>query len=178
MTTSRLTVQGLPVDLYDDYHYALYQRLQQRQGTHVVTLNAEMVMQACRQPALRTVIQQAELVVPDGVGITLYLKLRGRGTYHAPGIDLVSQVLDRLQGEPIFFLGGAPGVAEQAIRYWQQRNPNLVIVGYHHGYFTPAEENALVDEITQKQPRLILVALGVPRQELWIYQHRRCCPQA
>ncbi|MCS7292621.1 MAG: WecB/TagA/CpsF family glycosyltransferase, partial [Gloeomargarita sp. SKYBB_i_bin120] len=56
--------------------------------------------------------------------------------------------------------------------------PNLVIAGYHHGYFTPAEENALVDEITQKQPRLILVALGVPRQELWIYQHRRCCPQA
>ncbi|MCS7032255.1 MAG: WecB/TagA/CpsF family glycosyltransferase, partial [Gloeomargarita sp. SKYG116] len=153
MTTSRLTVQGLPVDLYDDYYHALYQRLQQRQGTHVVTLNAEMVMQACRQPALRTVIQQAELVVPDGVGITLYLKLRGRGTYHAPGIDLVSQVLDRLQGELVFFLGGAPGVAEQAIRYWQQRNPNLVIAGYHHGYFTPAEENALVDEITQKQPR-------------------------
>ncbi|MEN9228444.1 MAG: WecB/TagA/CpsF family glycosyltransferase [Gloeomargarita sp. GMQP_bins_120] len=178
MRNSRLSLEGLPIDLCADYVQLLYRRLQQGQGTHVVTLNAEMVMQARRQPALKTVIQRAELVVPDGVGITLYLRLRGQGTYHAPGIDLVGQILSRLQGEAVFFLGGAPGVAEKAVHYWQQRNPQLTIAGYHHGYFTPDEERAILDTLIQKQPRLILVAMGVPRQELWIAQHRSCCPQA
>jgi N-acetylglucosaminyldiphosphoundecaprenol N-acetyl-beta-D-mannosaminyltransferase len=95
----------------------------------VVTLNAEMVMQARSNPALKTLIQGAELVVPDGVGVTLYLRLRRCGTYHAPGIDLVSQVLAHLQAETVFFLGGAPGVAAQAVQYWQHRNPHLSIVG-------------------------------------------------
>ncbi len=173
-----LTIQGLPIHLLTDYVGWLAERVAAGRCTQVVTLNAEMVMQATRNPALTRVIQQAELVVPDGVGVTLYLWLRRQGTYHAPGIDLVSQVLMRLRGETVFFLGGAPGVGERAAQYWLQRNPDLGIAGVQHGYFTPAAELDIVSQLQHHQPRLILVALGVPRQELWIQQYRHVCPQS
>ncbi|APB32857.1 glycosyl transferase, WecB/TagA/CpsF family [Gloeomargarita lithophora Alchichica-D10] len=175
---SVLTIQGLPIHLLADYAQWLRERVEQGQGTQVVTLNAEMVMQAAQNPSLKAVIQQAELVVPDGVGVTWYLKLRRRGTYHAPGIDLVSQVLAHLQGKAVFFLGGAPEVGERAAQYWRQRNPNLVMAGVRHGYFSPAEEAEIVAQLQRQQPRLILVALGVPRQEIWIQKHRHICPQS
>ncbi|MEN9280469.1 MAG: WecB/TagA/CpsF family glycosyltransferase [Gloeomargarita sp. DG_1_4_bins_134] len=173
-----LTIQGLPIHLLTDYAHWLQGRVATGQGTQVVTLNAEMVMQAAQNPALKTAIQQAELVVPDGVGVTLYLKLRRQGTYHAPGIDLVAEVLSQLRGATVFFLGGAPGVGAQAAQYWQKRNPDLVITGIYHGYFTTEEETKIVAQLELQQPRLILVALGVPRQELWIYRHRHLCPQS
>ncbi len=173
-----LTIQGLPIHLLADYVRWLQERIETGQSTHVVTLNAEMVMQAGQNPALKRVIQQAELVVPDGVGVTLYLRLRRQGTYHAPGIDLVSQVLAHLQGSGVFFLGGAPGVATQAAQYWQQRHPHFPVVGVQHGYFSPAEELGIVAQLQHQQPRLILVALGVPRQEFWIQQYRHICPQS
>ena len=173
-----LTIQGLPIHLLPDYAQALRERVSGGLSTHVVTLNAEMVMQARSNPALKTLIQGAELVVPDGVGVTLYLRLRRCGTYHAPGIDLVSQVLAHLQAETVFFLGGAPGVAAQAVQYWQHRNPHLSIVGVQHGYFTPEEEGEILAQLQHQQPRLILVALGVPRQEFWIQQHRHLCPES
>lgn len=106
---SVLTIQGLPIHLIPDYAQWLRERVAEGHGMHVVTLNAEMVMQAVRNPRLKTVIQQAELVVPDGVGVTLYLQLRRCGTYHAPGIDLVGQVLAHLRQETVFFLGGGTG---------------------------------------------------------------------
>ncbi|HBE17723.1 MAG TPA: glycosyltransferase, partial [Cyanobacteria bacterium UBA11367] len=64
---------GLPVHLEDDYNSWLGSRLQQKIGSHVVTLNAEMVMQAESNPALAHVIQKAELVIPDGAGVIFYL---------------------------------------------------------------------------------------------------------
>ncbi|MEN9218804.1 MAG: WecB/TagA/CpsF family glycosyltransferase [Gloeomargarita sp. DG_2_bins_126] len=177
-TPTVLTIQGLPIHLLADYPGWLRARVERGQPTHVVTLNAEMVMQARHHPALKTAIQQAELVVPDGVGVTLYLQLRRQGRYHAPGIDLVAEVLSQLRGATVFFLGGAPGVGAQAARYWQKRNPDLTIAGVQHGYWTAPEEAALLGQLERQQPRLILVALGVPRQELWIHRHRHLCPQS
>lgn len=71
------SVLGLPVHLLNNYSDWLLDCVQQQQGVHVVTLNAEMAMQAEQNPALATVIRNAELVIPDGAGVALYLKLRG-----------------------------------------------------------------------------------------------------
>jgi N-acetylglucosaminyldiphosphoundecaprenol N-acetyl-beta-D-mannosaminyltransferase len=67
------SVLGLPVHLMTNYPSWLLECLQQGRGTHVVTLNAEMTMQAERNPSLAEVIQNADLVIPDGAGVVLYL---------------------------------------------------------------------------------------------------------
>lgn len=175
-------VLGLPVHLLDDYDHWLGSRLHQRLGSHVVTLNSEMVMQAERNEALANIIRKAELVIPDGAGVTLYLRLQGQRQQRCPGIELAESLL-RQAGElgesaSVFFYGGSPSVALEAARVWQKQFPKLAIAGVEHGYLSPEAEQELQVTLKKQQPNLILVGLGVPRQELWIAQNRHLCPQA
>lgn len=176
------SVLGLPIHLMDDYITWLRSRLEQGVGTHVITLNAEMTIQAEQHLALAQAIQQAELVIPDGAGIVLYMLLRGKRIQRCPGIELAELLLQSIGQTqtscPVFFYGGSPGVAAKAAKTWQQRSPHLQVVGSDHGFLSPTEVERLEQTLQKLQPRLILVGLGVPRQELWIAQNRHLCPQA
>ncbi|NJL35518.1 MAG: WecB/TagA/CpsF family glycosyltransferase [Leptolyngbyaceae cyanobacterium SM1_4_3] len=185
----QLTVLGLPVHLLDDYSGWLVQRLNQRKGVHVVTLNAEMSMMAEQNAALANVIRQADLVIPDGAGVVFYLWLRGKQVRRHPGIELAEALLRRSLPSPadsfspdrpltIFFYGGAPGVCQAAAEIWQQRVPELAIVGTQHGYLTPEDQPQFRQMLKDLQPDIMLVGLGVPRQEMWIAEHRYLCPEA
>ncbi|HEY9602327.1 MAG TPA: WecB/TagA/CpsF family glycosyltransferase [Allocoleopsis sp.] len=178
----KFPVLGLPVHLLDDYNRWLGTRLHQQIGSHVVTLNSEMVMQAEGNEPLANVIHKAELVIPDGAGVVLYLKLQGQQQRRCPGIELAENLLRQASqlGEscPVFFYGGAPGVAECAAKVWQQKLPQLAIAGIENGFLSPEAEQQFKLALKAKQPRLILVGLGVPRQELWIAQNRHLCPQS
>ncbi len=176
-------VLGLPVHLLQNYSGWLVSRAQQQLGCHVVTLNAEMTMQAEDNPRLASVIHQADLVIPDGSGIVLYLMLQGQQMQRCPGIELAESLLKEFGQSSdelgsVFFLGGTPGVAQKAADIWQNRFPGLAIAGTHHGYLTPEDEQAVQQTLRGLQPRLVLVGLGVPRQEFWIAEHRHLCPQS
>lgn len=175
-------VLGVPVHLLQNYSTWLTSRAQQQLGTHVVTLNAEMTMQAEENPRLASVIHQADLVIPDGSGIVLYLMLQGQQMQRCPGIELAESLLCEFGASPelgsVFFFGSAPDVAEQAAEVWKKQSPGLAIAGTHHGYLTPELDLALQQTLKDRQPRLILVGLGVPRQEFWIAEHRHLCPHA
>jgi N-acetylglucosaminyldiphosphoundecaprenol N-acetyl-beta-D-mannosaminyltransferase len=175
-------VLGLPVHLLQNYPNWLLEQVQQQRGTHVVTLNAEMAMQAEQNPDLAAVIHKAELVIPDGAGVVLYLKLRGRQVERCPGIELAEAVLrqaaDLESPCSVFFYGAAPETIQAAATTWQQRLPNLQLVGTQHGYLSPEEQPQLWETLKALQPQIILVGLGVPRQELWIAQHRHLCPHS
>lgn len=177
------SVLGLPIHVSQDYPGWLVSRLQQRLGVQVVTLNAEMAMQAEQNPALEQVIRLAGLVIPDGAGVVLYLKfLRRKQIQRFPGIELAESLLRRSieldQPCPVFFYGGAPGVAETAAKRWQQNLPQLPIAGIQHGYLASEDQPQFLQMLSQLQPRIILVGLGVPRQELWIAEHRYLCPES
>jgi len=177
----QFSVLGLPVHILDDYAGWLIERLHQGLGSHVVTLNAEMAMQAEQNPALADVIRSAELVIPDGSGVVLYLWLRGKSARRYPGIELAESLL-QLAGtlptsEPIFFFGGSPGVTAAAAETWQQKVKGLSIAS-QHGYLSADEEKDFRDRLTKMQPKLIFVGLGVPRQEFWIAENRHLCPQS
>ncbi len=176
------SVLGVPVHLLQNYSGWLISRAQQQLGCHVVTLNAEMTMQAEENPRLASVINQADLVIPDGSGVVLYLLMHGERMQRCPGIELAESLLKQFGQSPelgsVFFFGGAPGVADKAADTWQDRLPHLAIAGTHNGYLTPDTEAELLPRLKELQPRLILVGLGVPRQEFWIAEHRYLCPHA
>jgi N-acetylglucosaminyldiphosphoundecaprenol N-acetyl-beta-D-mannosaminyltransferase len=170
-----------PVHLLDDYSSWLMERLAEKRGTHVVTLNAEMAMLGDQDPAMTQVLREADLVIPDGAGIVLYLRLRGQKQQRCPGIELAESVVRQVGqwGEPnaIAFYGGKPGVTERAAKTWQKRVPGISILT-NHGYLSPEEEEQWRETLQEKQPKLILVGLGVPRQEYWIREHRHLCPNS
>ena len=187
MTTSatppkKFLVLGSPVHLLDDYTAWLVKKMQQGQGVQVVTLNAEMAIQAENNPKLDVIIHEAELVIPDGAGVVLYLRLKGQKTQRCPGIELAASLLQKA-GElgsdyPVAFYGGAVGVAATAAEKLQAKYPGLAIAAIQHGYLTPEDTPAFLEQLKQIQPKIVLVGLGVPRQELWIANHRHLCPQA
>lgn len=174
------TVLGLPVHLLNNYTDWLLDQVRQQHGVHVVTLNAEMAMQAEQNDLLASVIRKAELVIPDGAGVVLYLKLRGRQVQRCPGIELAESLLRQVPRiEPacaVFFYGATPGMSQAAANEWQQRVPSLTIAGAQHGYLTPEEQQQFEQMLQRLQPQVILVGLGVPRQEFWIAEHRYLCP--
>lgn len=175
------TVLNLPVHLLKDYTGWLLKRIEQKLGTHVVTLNAEMAILAEKEENLAKIIEKAELVVPDGAGIVFYLWLRGKRQKRSPGIELAESLLHQLgqlsQPPSVCFYGGNPQTAATAVEVWQKKLPNLPILS-QHGYLSLEEQKQWQETLQQKQPQVIFVGLGVPRQELWIEQNRFLCPNS
>jgi N-acetylglucosaminyldiphosphoundecaprenol N-acetyl-beta-D-mannosaminyltransferase len=169
------------VHLLPSYIDWLLDRLRQNQSAHIVTLNAEMAMQAEQDETLAAIIRNAELVIPDGAGVVLYLKLRGKTVQRCPGIELAERLVERsveLEPCPIFFYGGAPGVTAAAAVELQKRSPGVAIAGTENGYVQPEDQPRLLQTLKDLQPRIIFVGLGVPRQEYWIAKNRHVCPHA
>lgn len=174
-------VLNLPVHLSDNYEEWLCDRIENGISTHVVTMNSEMAIMAEDDINLATVIQKADLVVPDGSGIILYLRRRGQKQRRIAGIELASSLVEIFGKKgadyPICFYGGKPGVTERAAKKWQEKIPSINII-YNHGYLSETELKEWCEKIEELQPKLILVGLGVPRQELWIANHRHLVPSA
>ena len=175
-------ILGQPVHLAHDYVPWLIDRLERGIGTHVVTMNAEIVIQASHDRQLATIIADADLVTPDGSGIIMALRLHNVDQPRYAGIDLGEDLI-RLAGEPernypVFFYGGKPQIVKQAAQKWQTDLPNLNIVGVEHGYLDVEAQSKLLHQIHTTQPKIILVALGMPRQEIWIRDNFHLCPQA
>jgi N-acetylglucosaminyldiphosphoundecaprenol N-acetyl-beta-D-mannosaminyltransferase len=117
----------------------------------------------------------AVLVTPDGFGLLWAGKrLRQPFPERVSGVDLVEQLtrLSHEKGYRLYLLGAAPGVAERAAQNLLARYPNAQIVGVQHGYFTPADEPAIVAQVAAAQPDVLLVGMGMPRQEKWAWRHR------
>lgn len=180
MALQKQKVLGIPVHLHDSYSDWLIERLLQGLGTHVVTLNTEMVMQARANPDLARIIEAAELAVPDGAGVVLYLRSLNFQIKRCPGIELAETLVKAAgtSAKTLYMLGGAPGVLDVVVENWQKNMPQFQrdrLVGMHHGYFDSQDEVKILEDLAEQQPNLILVGLGVPRQELWIAQHRHLC---
>lgn len=147
---------------------------------HIVTLNAEMVVQAQENQELDRVIRHAHLIIPDGAGVVWALRLAGQQAERLPGIDLAAKALSRAasQGRRVALLGGKPEILEQCLHVLPKLHPGLKIVAHHHGYFSSDQEEEIVEEIAAADPELILFALGVPKQEYFIDKWQQSFPRA
>lgn len=145
--------------------------------THqVVTLNPEMLFRAQDDAALRDLLNRADLVVPDGHGVVWAGSRLGHSfPERVTGIDLIWALAERgeQEGWRVYFIGAEPGVAEAAAAGVRQRFPGLVVAGTGHGYFAAEELDAVIGRIRAAHPDLLLVALGSPKQEFFIWAHRK-----
>ncbi|MDR1604580.1 MAG: WecB/TagA/CpsF family glycosyltransferase [Gracilibacteraceae bacterium] len=171
----RVSILGVPVHDVSlaEAVAAAREAVQTGRPLRVVTANPEIICRAAADPGLRAALTAADLVTPDGVGVLwaarrLKRPLRERVT----GIDLTLALLEAGEtlGWRVFFLGGRPGVAAEAAARQAARYPGLLF-DQAHGYFTAADEAALMEQIRSFRPQLLLAGLGAPRQEIWLYEH-------
>ena len=171
----RTAMFGLPVinTTQTDALDWLGQRLDGGERTRVAFLNAHCVNQAARDPAYRAALETADAILPDGSGVALAAKLHGtRLIQNLNGTDLIPALGKRLAaaGQSIYLLGGMPGVAEAAARSLQQTCPGLIVAGTRDGFFGPETETEVVDAINLSGADVVLVAMGVPRQDVWLHR--------
>lgn len=146
-------------------------------GSHyVVTPNAEFVQMARGDSRFRDLLNQADLVLPDGIGVVYASKILGRPLKgRVPGVDFAAALCGRMarEGGRLFLLGAKPGVAELAAAELKQRYPGLQICGTHDGYFQ--EDGPVVEEIRTAAVDVVFVCLGAPKQEQWMAAHGAAC---
>ena len=137
-------------------------------------VNPDCLNIAYTQDRYRAVLQQAARVLPDGIGVKIGCRMRGVGlAANVNGTDLFPRLCERAarDGFSLFLLGARPGIAELVAENTQARYPGLMIAGIQHGYFGPDEEDAIIARINASGAGVLLVAFGVPRQELWLADH-------
>lgn len=180
----RIELFGVPIDRVNLNEATAYllNWASVRSGSHlIVTPDTTALMRARWDRDLQAIYQQAALVTADGTGIVWAARLFGaRLPERVTGIDLIEAIGQQAtefyvseKREPcrLFLLGAKPGVAAEAARRLQMRYRGLTIVGTHHGYFSREEEGVL-EEVRRATPDILLVGLGMPRQELWMMAHK------
>ena len=164
----RCSVLGIPVDACRDVGAAAI-GLHARGGGRIVTLNAEMTMAAREDPELGDAISSADLVIPDGAGVVWALARQGVRVIRSPGIELAWNLLSYAASHRwrVALIGAAPAVMETLRQTLPSHHPGLDLVMAVDGYQSADTWPGLESELLKLKPDLVLVALGVPRQELW-----------
>ena len=149
----------------------------QRRGAYVVTPNTEIVLSARKDPELRKALDAADLSLCDGIGVLIASRIIGDPiSERIAGIDFASATLSRMaqRSKSVFLLGAREGVAVRAADALCRAYPGLVIAGTENGFFDAQDEDTLIERISALSPDLLLVCLGSPKQEKWMY---RCAPR-
>lgn len=147
----------------------------------IVTPNSEIVVNAQKDKELSSLIEKASLVIPDGIGLVYASKIVGKPLEErVTGIDFLSNALDYVQknGQSVYILGSKPktedrdSIANMAAENMLKKYTNLKIAGTRDGYFKEGDEEQIVEEINASGAEFLVVALGSPKQEKFIYKHR------
>lgn len=139
----------------------------------VVTPNSIIANMSISDKDLRKAIVSSDLSIPDGWGIILASKVLGSPLKErVTGIDLMTKICEiaAKEGYKVFLLGGREGVAERAADALRSMLPGLEIVGTHHGYFESDDD--VLELINGSGADILFVAMGAPKQELWMLRNR------
>lgn len=170
----RVSILGVPVDASttDGFLARIQSGLRGEGAGAIFAVNAEKIMRARKDPELLKVLESAALLLPDGFGPVVGMKLlHGRKVDRTTGVGLMQEILGLAAGGGIrvFILGARPGVAAAAYDNLKNRYPDLDLVGYEHGFLPPEEQERLISRINRLGTEVLFVGLGSPRQEHWIH---------
>mgnify|MGYP001609591999 CR=1 FL=1 len=168
---------GVPIDRVtpESFLHRLEQFITDGEKHIVLYANADCLNQAVFDRRYAKILQEAELVCADGMGVVWASRLTGEPLPERVNVgDMIEPfcALAACKGYRLFLLGGAPGVAQRAAERLKQRFPLLQIVGVRGGYFSTNDVAEVIAQINHVQPHVLLVGMGVPKQEKWMWQHR------
>ncbi len=176
MNTVKLRGVNFTAGSLEEISNHVIREIKAKNQTAVFTPNSEIVQLCIDNPELYDIINSADVIIPDGIGVIKAAKmLKLPLTERVPGIELGEKILSVADSSiPVFFMGGKPGVADLAAEKMKEKYPNLVICGTHDGYFNKSgeENDAVIDDIIASGAVALFVCLGAPAQEKWIHENR------
>ena len=141
---------------------------------HVV-VNVDKIVKASRDPGLRQIINDCDLINADGMPVVWASRLLGKPLKErVTGIDLFEALMKRSaeQGWRVFLLGAREEVVSGVARIYPARYPGLTLAGYRNGYWTPEEEEGVVAAIAATRPDILFVAISSPKKEAFLARYQ------
>lgn len=140
----------------------------------VVTINPEMMSDS----DMIDIVNSSELVIPDGIGVEIGLKIIGHNVRRIPGIQFAYRMLQECaeDGKSVALIGAKPEIIEKAVQSLKKEIENLNIVYVQDGYFN--DDKKVFSELKDTDARLVLCALGSPKQELFIKEAKKNMPES
>jgi N-acetylglucosaminyldiphosphoundecaprenol N-acetyl-beta-D-mannosaminyltransferase len=171
---------GFSIDTFDFESAICYAKnlIQSKKGGQIVTINPEMIEYGLKNPPFAQILNNSDLVLPDGVGIKIGFTIKRIKAKRIAGIEFSKKLLEECANNnfSVALIGAKPNIIEKTIKNLQSEIPNLNIVYSHDGYFQ--DESGVLGELAQNAPQFVLVALGSPRQEEFINNYRKNHPEA
>lgn len=166
VNVSSLTYEGILSELRT--------RMSNHQQSTIIAVNPEKVMAAQKDSQVRELINNSTFQIADGVGILLASKLqKGSIQSRVTGVDMMERLLkfSAEENHPVYFYGAKEEVVTKAISNIKDKFPSIKVAGYTNGY--EKDEAALVQRIKESGAEILFVALGSPKQELWIKRNMK-----
>lgn len=183
ISAPRYALRGLNLIGWRDKQHALdylYADGSLRQGT-LVAINAEKMLTLNDDDEIRALIEAAEYKYADGISVvrSVRKKYPQAQISRVAGADLWEALMARAgqEGTPVFLVGGKPQVLNEAANKLRQRW-QVDIIGEQDGYFTPESRPALFERIRSSGAKIVTVAMGSPRQEIFMRDCREVYPDA
>lgn len=162
-------IQGFKINLlkYQEALDFVKESLDNGENIQIVTINPEFIEAAKKNPDFASVLKYSELVIPDGVGIKIALKLKGINQEQIRGVDFAQSLIELASkyGYKLALVGAKPEINEKLTSILKEKYPNLNIVYNRDGYFTNDDE--VIENIKNSGANLVFSALGAPKQEFF-----------
>lgn len=176
MRPQRIEVLGVPVDCVNmrESLEIVDRMMAGEKAEAVIAVNPEKVIKAQGDHVLLARLRQAGLLIPDGIGLVLAARMLGLGRMErVPGSELMPAIcaMAARKSYRIFLYGAAPDVNRKAREVLAERYPGIQIAGGRDGYVKDEEMPNLIDEINASAAQILFIALGSPRQELWMEKY-------
>lgn len=175
MNRKTVKLQGFNVDTFD---FETAVKYADSISGQVITINPEMINNARKNSDFADIINSAELVIPDGIGVEIGLKILGNSVRRIAGIEFSHKMLEvcAKEGKSVAFVGAKPEIIEKAAENIKNEFENINIVYVQDGYFK--DDERVMNDLKILQPRLILCALGSPKQEEFIAKSKTMLPDS
>ena len=176
MLQKKVNLFGLKIDDISKDRALELAKLSLRGGDKRIffTPNLEMLEKVRKDEKTRRILNSAQVLLSDGIGVLLVSRLLGNPIENkVAGIDFGKCLiaLAEREGASIFLLGGAQGVAKKAAKNLLKRHKNLKISGIHNGYFE--NEDEIIRKIQKLNPDILIVCMGFPKQEQFVFKHKQ-----
>ncbi len=172
----RIHILGVPVDPLTRLLAVerIRSMLDERTFHHVMTPNSEMLVEASKNPPFRELLNRTDLNIADSSGMLWAARRTGQKLpERVTGVDTVMELCRNLPAEyPVFLLGAWGDTAVKAGEVLKKANPQLKIAGAFAGSAKDADADGIVQHINESGARLLFVAYGAPKQDMWIDKHR------
>ena len=180
MTQTRKKVLGYGIDLvsFSEALCKVDDSIRDKSGMQIVTINPEMINQGHAIPEMDEILKNAEMILPDGVGIKIALKLKGINQERIAGIEFAKKIIELCAKHDykIALFGAKQEVIEKTEENLLKEYPELKIVYTRNGYFSKEEEQQIKEDIKNAGPDVIFTALGAPKQEIFNKEMKQLLP--